>query len=59
MQLTEQSLGLLQIERVEALGEPAIDRSEKIAGLERAIWEPMASECVYCIAGVLCVSFST
>ena len=33
MQLVEQSLGLLQIERVEALGEPAVDRSEKIAGL--------------------------
>jgi hypothetical protein len=33
VQFVEQSLGLLQIKRVEALGEPAIDRSEKIAGL--------------------------
>ena len=33
MQLTEQSLGLLQIERVKAFGEPAVDRSEKIACL--------------------------
>src|SRR5208282_6272725 len=32
-QLIEQRLGLLQIERIEAFGEPAIDRSEKIAGL--------------------------
>jgi hypothetical protein len=32
-QLLEQVLGLFQIERVEALGEPAVDRSEKIAGL--------------------------
>ncbi len=32
-QLVEQGLSLLQVERVEALGEPAIDRSEKIAGL--------------------------
>ena len=32
MQLTEQSLGLLQIERIEALGEPAVERGEKIAG---------------------------
>jgi hypothetical protein len=31
--LIEQRLGLFQIERVEALGEPAIDRSEKIVGL--------------------------
>jgi PAS domain-containing protein len=29
----EQRLGLLQIERVEAFGEPAIDRREKIVGL--------------------------
>jgi hypothetical protein len=27
-----QRLGLLQIERVEAFGEPAVDRCEKIAG---------------------------
>ena len=33
VQLIEQRLGLLQIERVEAFGEPAVDRSEKIAGL--------------------------
>jgi PDZ domain len=33
VQLVEQSLGLFQIERVEAFGEPAIDRGEKIAGL--------------------------
>ena len=33
VQLIEQSVGLLQIERVETLGEPAIHRSEKIAGL--------------------------
>jgi hypothetical protein len=30
-QLVEQDLSLLQIERVEAFGEPAIDRSEKVA----------------------------
>ena len=29
----EQGLGLLQIRRIEAFGEPAVDRSEKIAGL--------------------------
>ena len=33
MQLVKQGLGLFQIERVEAFGEPAVDRSEKIAGL--------------------------
>ena len=32
-QLVEQGLGLFQIERVEAFGEPSVDRSEKIAGL--------------------------
>ena len=32
VQLIEQRLGLFQIKRVEAFGEPAIDRSEKIAG---------------------------
>ena len=32
-QLVEQRLRLFQIERVEAFGEPAVDRSEKIAGL--------------------------
>ena len=33
VQLIEQRLGLLQIERVEAFGEPAIHRREKLAGL--------------------------
>jgi len=33
LQLIEQGLGLLQIERVEAFGEPAVDRSKKLAGL--------------------------
>ena len=28
----EQRLGLFQIERVEAFGEPAVDRSEQMAG---------------------------
>src|SRR5207344_1550788 len=32
-QLVEQRLGLFQIERLEAFGEPAVDRSEKIASL--------------------------
>jgi hypothetical protein len=32
-QLVEERLGLCQIERVKAFGEPAVDRSEKIAGL--------------------------
>ena len=32
-QRIEQGLSLLKIARVEALGEPAIDRSDKIAGL--------------------------
>ena len=32
-QLLQQRLSLLQIERVEALGEPAVDRGEQIAGL--------------------------
>jgi hypothetical protein len=31
--LLQQLFGLLQVERVEALGEPAIDQGEKIAGL--------------------------
>src|SRR6516162_3881718 len=34
-QLLQQGLGLLQIARVEALGEPAVDGSKKIAGLLR------------------------
>jgi enoyl-CoA hydratase/carnithine racemase len=33
LQLVEQSLGLLEIARVEAFGEPVVDRREKIAGL--------------------------
>ena len=33
VQLAEQDLRLLQIERVEAFSEPAVDRSEKFAGL--------------------------
>ena len=32
-QLGQQGLGLLEIERVEAFGEPAVDRSEKVARL--------------------------
>ena len=32
-QLVKQRLGFFQIERVEAFGEPAVDWSEKIAGL--------------------------
>ena len=32
-QLVEECLGLLQIERVEAFSEPAVDRSEKLASL--------------------------
>jgi hypothetical protein len=35
VQLIEQRLRLFQIERVEAFSEPAVDRSEKIAGLIR------------------------
>ena len=34
-QLVEQRLRLFQIERVEAFGEPAVDRSEQFAGLLR------------------------
>jgi len=33
VQLIKQRLRLLEIERIEAFGEPAVDRSEKIAGL--------------------------
>src|SRR6202040_2992409 len=32
-QLVEESLCLLQIERIETFGEPAVDRSEKLASL--------------------------
>jgi hypothetical protein len=34
-QLIEQHLRLLQIERIKALGKPAVDRSEKLASLLR------------------------
>ena len=33
IQFVEQSLGLLQIERIEPFGEPAVDRCEKLAGV--------------------------
>src|SRR5262249_32008373 len=33
MQLIEQDLGLLQVAGLEAFGEPAVERSKKIAGL--------------------------
>ena len=33
VQLIEQRLGLLQVQRVKALGEPVVDRREKIVGL--------------------------
>jgi hypothetical protein len=35
LQLVEQFLSLFQIERVEAFGEPALDRGEKLASLPR------------------------
>jgi hypothetical protein len=35
VQLTEQNLGLLQVERIEAFGEPTVDRSEQFASLLR------------------------
>ena len=35
-QFVEHHPGLLQVERIETLGEPAVDRSEKIAGLHPA-----------------------
>jgi predicted ATPase len=34
VQLVEQRLGLLQIERVEAFGEPAVDRSEQLEAID-------------------------
>ena len=40
MQFIEQRLGLLQIERVETFGEPAIDRSEQFASLLRLPFDP-------------------
>jgi hypothetical protein len=33
VQLVEESLGFLQVERVESFGESAVDRSQQIAGL--------------------------
>ena len=44
--LIEQRLGLLQIERVEASGEPAVDRSEQFAGLiplVLIVWRPQSN----------------
>jgi len=38
VQLVEQSLGLLQVERVEAFGEPAVDWSETIAACRCLFW---------------------
>jgi hypothetical protein len=35
-QLVEQHLGLLEVRRVEALGEPALDRREEVAGFSVA-----------------------
>ena len=32
-QLLQQRLGLFQVERIEPFGEPAVDRSEKLASL--------------------------
>jgi hypothetical protein len=44
-QLIQQRLGLLQIERVEAFGEPAVNRSQQFASLLRfALRTPEASE---------------
>jgi hypothetical protein len=44
-QLVEQVLGFFQIERVEAFGEPTIDRSEKIAGFgDFTLGSPLAGE---------------
>ncbi len=42
VQLVEKRLGFLQIERVEAFGEPAVDRGEEIAG--RIPLAPIAPE---------------
>ena len=47
----EQSLGLFQIEYVEAFGEPAVDRSEQFASLlHLALVAPEARE-AHCCAG--------
>jgi hypothetical protein len=35
VQLLQKSLGLLQVERIEALGEPAVDRREQFSSLLR------------------------
>jgi hypothetical protein len=46
VQLTKESLGLLQVERVETLGKPAVDRSENVAGLiPLALIAPEATSC--------------
>ena len=34
-QVVEQGLGLLEVERIEALGEPAVDPGQQVAGLDR------------------------
>ena len=45
MQLIEQRLGLLQIERIEAFGEPPVDRSEQVTRFGAlALIAPKASE---------------
>ena len=48
VQFVEQRLGLFQIERVEAFGEPAIDRSEKIAGSRPAEHDHDNQSCKSC-----------
>ena len=48
-QLVEQVLGFLQIERVEPFGEPAVDRSKKLARLiPLALIAPEAGEVESC-----------
>ena len=45
-QLIEQCLGLPQVERVETLGEPAVDRGENVTRLGAAtLFRPEAGEC--------------
>jgi hypothetical protein len=39
IQLVDESLGLLQIERVEAVGEPAVNRSKQFVELAAACFE--------------------
>jgi hypothetical protein len=38
VQLIEQRFGLHQVERIEAFGEPAVDRSEKITACRCLFW---------------------